>query len=140
VRSILGSHRRQDRAVTEFAHHQLRRVGMERFADSLPGQLSIGRQKLASLARALMNNGSCLFLDEPVAGVEGAAYEVLKQLIREEAAAGRGICIVEHNISFVDDLCDDCAFMFNGSIMAEGSISELINNPYLTGLYFGSHK
>lgn len=137
--SIFGRLVLQDRPIRERALEQLRRVGMEHQADMLPGDLSIGRQKLASLARALMNDGDCLFLDEPVAGVEGAAYEALKSVIRSEAEAGRAICIVEHNISFIEDLCDHCAFMFNGSIVASGVIGDLMKDTRLTDLYFGSH-
>lgn len=137
--SIFAGSARRDKLLRERALHQLSRVGMQDQADSLPDSLSIGRQKLASLARALMNEGLCLFLDEPVAGVEGAAYETLKRVIREEAADGRGICIVEHNISFISDLCDQCTFMSAGAIVASGRIRDLMDDPRLTELYFGSH-
>lgn len=122
------------------AMHQLERVGMVDFAGHLPTELSIGKQKLASLARALMNKGHCLFLDEPVAGVEGGVYETLKRLIREEAAAGGAVCIVEHNISFIEDLCDQCTFMFNGTLVSQGSVRDLMNDKALTELYFGGKK
>ena len=129
-----------DEELRERALIQLRRVGLESHADSLPNTLSIGLQKLVSLARALMNEGLCLFLDEPVAGVEGTAYEALKSVIREEAEKGRGVCIVEHNISFIVDLCDHCTFMSAGSVVANGSIAKMMSDSRLTDLYFGSHK
>lgn len=131
---------RHNAALRDKAMVQLERVGMTQFAGALPGELSIGKQKLASLGRALMNEGACIFLDEPVAGVEGAAYDTLKRLIREEAQAGRAVCIVEHNISFIQDLCDHCAFMFNGAIVSEGSIAELMNDRRLAELYFGRRQ
>jgi branched-chain amino acid transport system ATP-binding protein len=137
--SIFGSDRR-NAGLRDKAMVQLERVGMTKFAGALPGELSIGKQKLASLGRALMNEGVCLFLDEPVAGVEGAAYDTLKRLIREEAQAGRAVCIVEHNISFIEDLCDHCAFMFNGAIVSEGSIAELMSDRRLAELYFGKRQ
>ena len=83
-------------------------------ADRFPSELSYGKQKLISIARALMNDGNCLLLDEPMAGVEGPAYDAIKALVRDEAAAGRAVCVVEHNISFIRDLCDSAVFMFNG--------------------------
>ena len=138
--SIFGNSASSEEELRERALHHLRRVGLESHADSLPGALSIGLQKLASLARALMNEGVCLFLDEPVAGVEGAAYEALKSVIREEAQAGRGVCIVEHNISFIDDLCDHCTFMSAGSVVANGPIAKMMSDPRLTDLYFGCHE
>ena len=124
--------------VRERALAQLERIHMADAAHRRPAELSYGKQKLVSLARALMNDGNCLLLDEPMAGVEGPAYEAINQLLQAEAAVGRAICVVEHNISFVRDLCDSAAFMFNGRIIATGTIDEMVRNPELTQLYFGA--
>ena len=117
---------------------QLAKVKMLDAADRFPSELSYGKQKLISIARALMNDGNCLLLDEPMAGVEGPAYDAIKDLVRGEAEAGRAVCVVEHNISFVRDLCDSAVFMFNGRIMARGTVEDLVRNPDLTELYFGT--
>ena len=124
--------------IHERALAQLAKVKMLDAADRFPSELSYGKQKLISIARALMNDGNCLLLDEPMAGVEGPAYDAIKGLVRDEAAAGRAICVVEHNISFVRDLCDSAVFMFNGRIMARGTVEDLVRNPDLTELYFGA--
>jgi len=124
--------------IHERALAQLAKVKMLDAADRFPSELSYGKQKLISIARALMNDGNCLLLDEPMAGVEGPAYDAIKGLVRDEAAAGRAICVVEHNISFVRDLCDSAVFMFNGRIMARGTVEDLVRNPDLTELYFGT--
>jgi branched-chain amino acid transport system ATP-binding protein len=116
---------------------QLDKVKMLDAADRYPPELSYGKQKLISIARALMNDGNCLLLDEPMAGVEGPAYDAIKALVRREAETGRGVCVVEHNISFIRDLCDSAVFMFNGRIMARGTVEDLVRNPDLTELYFG---
>jgi branched-chain amino acid transport system ATP-binding protein len=125
-------------SLREKALAQLERVHMADAANRRPTELSYGKQKLISLARALMNDGSCLLLDEPMAGVEGPAYEAIRALVRSEAEAGRAVCVVEHNISFVRDLCSNAAFMFNGRIVATGSIEDMVRNPDLTELYFGT--
>jgi len=129
---------RARRAAEERAMDQLARVRMTGFAGRLPTELSYGKQKLVSLARALMNDGNCLLLDEPMAGVEGPAYAAIQALVRAEAEAGRAICVVEHNISFVRDLCDRAVFMFQGRILRSGSVDELTASPELAELYFGS--
>jgi branched-chain amino acid transport system ATP-binding protein len=126
------------RQIHERALAQLAKVKMLDTADRFPSELSYGKQKLISIARALMNDGNCLLLDEPMAGVEGPAYDAIKALVRDEATAGRAICVVEHNISFVRDLCDSAVFMFNGRIMARGTVEDLVRNPDLTELYFGT--
>jgi branched-chain amino acid transport system ATP-binding protein len=123
--------------VRESAYQQLAKVRLVDAARRKPTELSYGKQKLVSIARALMNDGDCLLLDEPIAGVEGAAYDALRKVIRSEAEGGRAICIVEHNISFVRDLCDRALFMFGGKIVSSGSIDELMARDDLAGLYFG---
>jgi branched-chain amino acid transport system ATP-binding protein len=62
----------------------------------------------------------------------------MHEIIREEAKRGKAICIVEHNISFVRDLCDRAAFMVNGRIVATGSVENLLADTRLTALYFGA--
>ena len=124
--------------ITEHALLQLEKVRLRDAAGRLPMELSYGKQKLVSIARALMNDGKCLLLDEPMAGVEGAAYEALTHVIRAEAQAGRAICIVEHNVSFVRDLCERVLFMFNGRIVESGTLDEVMAREDLTTLYFGS--
>lgn len=76
----------------------LDRIGLAHRANALSTRLSYGQQKLVGLARALMNDGQCLLLDEPMAGVEGRVHDTMKAIIRQEAAAGKAVCIIEHNV------------------------------------------
>lgn len=115
----------------------LGRMGLESVRDSPVSDLPFGQQKLVGLARALMNDGKCLLLDEPMAGVEGQAYETMRQVIVDAAKDGKAVCVVEHNISFIKDLCTRAIFMFNGKIIARGTVNELIQSKELTELYFG---
>jgi ABC-type branched-subunit amino acid transport system ATPase component len=128
---------REQSMVRESGRTILRRLELEDTADKLVSELPFGQQKLIGLARALMHGGECLLLDEPMAGVEGHAYETMQNVVREEAAAGRAVCVVEHNISFVKDLCTRAVFMANGRIIQVGTVDELLGNSLLTELYFG---
>jgi len=118
----------------------LARIGMSDARDKMPGELPFGQQKLVGLARTLMNDGEVLLLDEPMAGVEGQVYETIKQVVRDEAAAGRAVCVVEHNVSFIRDLCTRAVFMFNGRIEQSGTVEELLASDKLAGLYFGGRQ
>ena len=71
-----------------------------------------------------MNDARCLLLDEPMAGVEGQAYETMQRVVRDVAAQGVAVCVVEHNVAFVRDLCDDAVFMFQGKILARGTVQD----------------
>lgn len=125
-------------ASMERAVRLLDRTGLSRLSDMPVSALPYGQQKLVGLARALMNDGRGLLLDEPMAGVEGQAYDTMKRLIREAAGEGKAVCVVEHNVSFVKDLCDRALFMFSGRIIAKGTVDDLLANRQLAALYFGS--
>ena len=116
----------------------LDRTGLAEIAHSPIRDITFGQQKLVGVARALMNDAQCLLLDEPMAGVEGQAYAVIQRVVRDIAASGVAICVVEHNVAFIRDLCDEGVFMFAGKVLARGSIESLIADPQLTELYFGT--
>ena len=129
--------REHDRLARDKAMDILGRMGLANVADALVTDLPYGQQKLVGVARALMGEAKCLLLDEPMAGVEGASYATMQRVVREVADRGVAVCVVEHNVAFVRDLCDEGIFMFSGAIMARGSVAELIRDPQLTELYFG---
>jgi branched-chain amino acid transport system ATP-binding protein len=116
----------------------LERTGLAGVAPTRAADLTFGQQKLVGVARALMNDARCLLLDEPMAGVEGQVYETMKKVVREVAASGVAVCVVEHNVAFIRDLCHEGVFMFAGKVLARGSVEDLISDPRLTELYFGT--
>ena len=122
----------------EKAHMILQRTGLGAVAQSRVQDIPYGQQKLVGVARALMNDARCLLLDEPMAGVEGQAYAAIQRVVRDIAESGVAVCVVEHNVAFVRDLCDEGVFMFAGKVLARGSVNELIADPRLTELYFGT--
>jgi branched-chain amino acid transport system ATP-binding protein len=127
-----------ERAAREKAHAVLDRTGLADIAHRPIQDITFGQQKLAGVARALMNDANCLLLDEPMAGVEGQAYALIQKAVRDVAATGVAICVVEHNVAFIRDLCDEGVFMFAGKVLARGTVEALIADPQLTELYFGS--
>ncbi|MDO8874597.1 MAG: ABC transporter ATP-binding protein [Pseudolabrys sp.] len=116
----------------------LERTGLTEIAHSPISDITFGQQKLVGVARALMNDARCLLLDEPMAGVEGQAYALIQRVVRDIAASGVAVCVVEHNVAFIRDLCDEGVFMFAGKVLARGSVESLIADPLLTELYFGT--
>jgi len=132
----------QVRKATEASRHRalrlLERVGLSHEWDKKVSGLPFGKQKLISLARALMNEGKCLLLDEPMAGVEGDIYETIKSVVREEAKSGKAVCVVEHSVSFIKDLCDSAIFMFDGKIIERGKVEDLLRSKRLSDIYFGA--
>ena len=133
-----GAVKRADQANREKAMAVLEHIRLADLAQSPATDLTFGQQKLAGVARALMNDARCLLLDEPMAGVEGQTYKTMQTVVRDVAESGVAVCVVEHNVAFIRDLCDEGIFMFSGKILARGSVDELIADPRLTELYFGT--
>ena len=138
--SVLGicRVRRAEAGARAQALNILERMGLTHTAESIVVDLPFGQQKLIGLARALMNDGRLLLLDEPMAGVEGSNYETMQRVVHDEAAAGRAVCVVEHNVGFIKDLCTTAVFMAQGKILQRGTVDELTRSHELTELYFGT--
>jgi branched-chain amino acid transport system ATP-binding protein len=128
----------RERETRERALAVLERTGLADIARSPIQDITFGQQKLVGVARALMNDAQCLLLDEPMAGVEGQAYALIQRVVRDIAESGVAICVVEHNVAFIRDLCDEGVFMFAGKVLARGDVEALIADPLLTELYFGT--
>ena len=140
IGSVLGLARvrRAEVAARAQAMSILERMGLAQAAGTIVVDLPFGQQKLVGLARALMNDGRLLLLDEPMAGVEGSNYETMQRVVHDEAAAGRAVCVVEHNVGFIKDLCTTAVFMAQGKILQRGTVDELTRSRELTELYFGT--
>jgi branched-chain amino acid transport system ATP-binding protein len=129
--------RRAMAEVEAAASAALKAVGLShRAADPVAG-LSYGQQKLVGLARALMNDGPVLLLDEPLAGVDPRNQIVMRELIESEAARGRAVCVIEHNIGVLRSLAARMLFMFAGRAEAEGPPEAILGDPRLRRIYFG---
>ena len=133
-----GLVRRHMATSLERAKEILGLCGLEACAEQTMADLPYGRQKLVGVARALMGSAKCLLLDEPMAGVEGQFYVTMQKVVRDVARSGVAVGVVEHNVGFIRDLCDEGVFMFAGEIMARGSVADLMSDPALTELYFGA--
>ncbi|MDR3088913.1 MAG: ATP-binding cassette domain-containing protein [Desulfobulbaceae bacterium] len=95
------------------------------------GAFSYGEQRLLALARLLMpENVSLLLLDEPTAGVNPALCESIAAMIRRVAhERGISVFLIEHNLPFVREVADDCAYMADGKIVKSGSVAAALDAP-----------
>jgi branched-chain amino acid transport system ATP-binding protein len=100
--------------------------------------LPFGIQKRVDLARALAVRPRLLLLDEPVSGMSeaeaGAAVATIRKLARERAIT---LLVVEHNMRVMMQLVERITVMHQGSILAEGTPSEIHDNPEVIDAYLG---
>ncbi len=114
--------------------------GIERFADSLPGDLAYGHRKLCELARALAQRPTLLLLDEPIAGLnEGEMIEIMA-VIRRLKGLGVTILLVEHNMTFVMGVSDTVSVLDYGRKIGEGTPAEIQRNQAVITAYLGQEE
>jgi ABC-type branched-subunit amino acid transport system ATPase component/ABC-type branched-subunit amino acid transport system permease subunit len=129
--------RRTEKATRDRAMEILRWVGMSHRANDLAGSLGHGEQKLVAIARVLATEADLLLLDEPTSGVDPEWVERVAEVIRELPARGRTVCVVEHNLGFLQLLNAGCYFMEAGLIKTHGPLEELMADEELRRAYFG---
>jgi len=129
--------RRDEAAMRDIAMQRLEQLHLGRQADVLAGDLSFGQAKILEMARALAADPALLLLDEPVAGVPHAEVAQVAQVIREVNASGVSVLLVEHNMSFVMQLCDDILVLNYGRKIAEGSADAVRADPLVLKAYLG---
>jgi branched-chain amino acid transport system permease protein len=112
-------------------------VGLADRADEIAAALAFGEQKLVALARLVATEADVLLLDEPASGVDVQWVHRILDLIRRLAAAGKTVCIVEHNLEVVTAVADRAYFMDAGRIIAEGRPEALMADERLSAIYFG---
>ena len=90
------------------------------FADPTTFALSAGEKKLLDIVRCLLLRPRFLLLDEPTAGLPDELTERVMTVVRELAAKGTSVVIVEHDLNVIWGLCDEVHFMAEGSVVLHG--------------------
>ncbi|PYM43118.1 MAG: ABC transporter ATP-binding protein [Candidatus Rokuibacteriota bacterium] len=85
------------------------------------GTLSGGQQRQLEIARSLMHEPALLLIDEPTAGVEPRVAAVIYQTIKDLAAQGKAVLLVDQNIKRALEIADYIYVMRTGTMLSEGS-------------------
>jgi branched-chain amino acid transport system ATP-binding protein len=99
--------------------------------------LSGGEQEMLSISRALLTNPKLLIMDEPSEGLAPTVVETLIQTIKDLAAAGMGLLVVEQNLGVATTLAERQLVMVAGSIAAETTAEALLGDPDAQRRYLG---
>jgi branched-chain amino acid transport system ATP-binding protein len=112
-------------------------VGIARLAHEPASNLSYGQRKLLELASLLVADPAVLLLDEPTGGVNPTLIKHLAGRISELNGAGKTFLIVEHNMEFVMNLCDQVTVLSQGTALVTGTPEVVRSNPAVLDAYLG---
>jgi branched-chain amino acid transport system ATP-binding protein len=99
--------------------------------------LSGGEQQMLAIGRALLTNPRLLIMDEPSEGLAPTIVEGLIQTIKDLAAGGMGLLVVEQNLGVATSLADRQLVMVAGSIATETTAEALLSDPGAQRRYLG---
>jgi neutral amino acid transport system ATP-binding protein len=132
-----GNVKKEERESKEKALTILESVGLIEKAYDYAGALSGGQRKLLEMARTLMTNPKLILLDEPAAGVNPTLINQICEHIITWNKQGISFLIIEHNMDVIMSLCDHVWVLAEGTNLADGSPSEIQNNPQVLEAYLG---
>ena len=134
---VFGHQRRWGGELEDYAMSLLRRVGLDRGADTPVTALTYIDQKRVELARALASDPKVLLLDEWLAGLNPTELKTGIALVEQLRNEGRTIIIVEHVMDAIRSLCDRCVVMNSGIKIAEGTPREVLADAEVIRAYLG---
>jgi branched-chain amino acid transport system ATP-binding protein len=114
-------------------------IGLYHVRNELAGNLSGGQKKLLELGRTMMTDAKVVLLDEIAAGVNRTLLgDLVNNIERLNREMGYSFLVIEHDMDMIARLCDPVIVLAQGSVMVEGSIEEIQNNPEVIEAYFGA--
>ena len=111
--------------VTSFDLELYENFGLEEMKHKALGTLSGGTRQKVSAALAFLFDPEVLILDEPTAGLDPIAVEVLKSKIKKERKNGKLILITSHILSDLEELTNRAIYIFEGEVFFSDTIEEL---------------
>ncbi|MFO1065900.1 MAG: ABC transporter ATP-binding protein [Pirellulales bacterium] len=88
------------------------------------GELSRGMRQKVAIACAYLRNPQVILLDEPLTGLDPAAIRLLKQSVKERAAAGATVLVSSHLLALVEDITQHLVIMRSGRCLFSGTLAE----------------
>ncbi len=112
--------------------------GIAQFAEDKAVDLSYGQQRKVEIARALATNPDLLLLDEPAAGMNPSETEELGEIIKKARHDfDLTVLLIEHDMKFVNQLCDKVLVLDYGKTIFEGKPSDAIQDKEVISAYLG---
>ena len=129
---------REEAQLRTKAREVLEFINLSHVRNELAGNLSGGQKKLLELGRTMMVDAKAVLLDEIAAGVNRTLLgDLAGNIERLNREMGYTFFVIEHDMDLIARLCDPVIVMAQGSVMREGSIGALRDDPKVIEAYFG---
>ncbi len=110
------------------AHEALRMVGLDEKAGENPYDLELSDRKMVAIASVLAMNTDVIILDEPTIAQSWNGREKIREIIQAQAAEGKLVIAILHDMDFVASSFDRVIAMAHGEILADGTPAEVFRN------------
>jgi urea transport system ATP-binding protein len=111
-------------------------IGLKSHYTMKAGALSHGQKQWLEIGMLLIADPRLMLVDEPVAGMTAQETERTAELLTS-LAGERTVVVVEHDMEFVRSIAKTVTVLHQGSVLAEGSMSDVQNNPAVIEVYLG---
>jgi len=130
--------RTEELAVKQKAQDVVDFLNLTHLSNELAGNLSGGQKKLLELGRTMMVDAKLVLLDEVGAGVNRTLLkDIGSAILRLNKEQGYTFCMIEHDMEFINRLCDPVIVMSEGSVLFEGTSDEVKKNEQVIESYLG---
>lgn len=103
----------------------LKVLQIEEYANRKLETLSKGNQQKVQLAETLVCDPEIIILDEPFSGLDPVNSQILKDLIKEEIQRGKLVVFSSHQMSYVEEFCEDIVILNKGEVVISGELSKI---------------
>lgn len=109
----------------ENAKKWLARLEVAQYEKVLLETLSKGNQQKVQLASTLVCNPDIVILDEPFSGLDPVNSQILQDVVKELIADGKIVIFSSHQMSYVEEFCEDIVMINHGEVVLDGNLSEI---------------
>ncbi|MFM1800490.1 MAG: hypothetical protein RLZZ117_2768 [Cyanobacteriota bacterium] len=125
--------------IKDNVQHLLGYVGLAPYARSQAGSLSHGQKQWLAIAMVVAQSPELLLLDEPVAGLTDEETSRTAELIKS-LAGEHTVVVIEHDMEFIRELNAPVTVLHQGSVLTEGLLDTVKNDPKVIEVYLGQSQ